>query len=198
MSNAPQTEYEAKFYFVSKEKIRQKLQQVGAKLITPERLLKIAVFTSTEKSSINGTYARVRDEGDKITMSIKTHAHHGGSMEDQKEICLKIDDFEQGKLFLENLNLRCKAYHEKLRETWHFKGAEVEIDSYPALEPYIEIEAKNEAKVWESAKLLEVDQFKSTVSGVSFLYSQVYGVDKDIVNNHTPVITFENLPSWVE
>lgn len=192
------TEFEAKFYFIDKEAFRLNLQKNGAKLVSPERMMKRAIYQSTAKSQINGHYARVRDEGfDQVTMSIKTNAQQGGKMSDQKEICLKIDSFEVGRLFLENLNLEQKAYQESLRETWFLDGAEIVIETWPHLDPYIEIESSSEDKVWDLAKKLEVFDLNKTFSGAGFLYSQVYGVEEKIVNDETKLLVFDQKPVWV-
>ncbi len=64
-------EYEATFTNISKEVIRQKLQDAGATLVKPEFLQKRSVFKLPTGHEIKGGWLRVRDEGDKITMSLK-------------------------------------------------------------------------------------------------------------------------------
>ena len=68
-----QTEIEAKFLNIDVEKIRAKLQELGAVLQYPERLMKRKTFDFKEKSLYEEkAWVRVRDEGDKkITLSYK-------------------------------------------------------------------------------------------------------------------------------
>ncbi|KKR05276.1 MAG: hypothetical protein UT32_C0021G0004 [Parcubacteria group bacterium GW2011_GWC2_39_14] len=93
------TEFEATILDINVKALRRKLKDVGAKLIYPERLMRRYIFAPFQKDKIHGTWVRVRDEGDKITMSLKVVS--GKKIEDQKEICLTIDSFEEGYDFFE-------------------------------------------------------------------------------------------------
>ncbi len=190
------TEFEAKFYFIEKAPYRERLKTIRAQLVEPERLFRRSIYASSSKSQINGSYARVRDEGNAITMSIKTEGTNVSSMDAQKEICLRVDSFEIANDFLQNLYLQQKAYQETLRETWELDGAEITIDTWPGLPPYTEVEAHDEATVYAVAKKLAVDGLKQTFKGVAHLYCEVYDVDEETVNNNTPRIVFEELPVW--
>lgn len=121
-------EYEATFLNIDKDVIRKKLKETGAKLIKPEFLQKRVVFNLPGKSG-TGSWLRVRDEGDKITMSFKLV--DGSEIENQKEINLVIDDFEKGVEFLETIGCEKKAYQETKREIWGLDNAEICIDEWP-------------------------------------------------------------------
>jgi len=84
-------EYEATFTNIDKQDIREKLRKIRGKLIRPEFLQKRIVFNLPREYQIKGGWIRVRDEGDKITMSLKVV--DGAGIESQKEICL-IDGLE--------------------------------------------------------------------------------------------------------
>jgi adenylate cyclase class 2 len=86
-------EYEAKFLNINKDKIRAKLKEIGANLVQAEILQKRMVFELPKGHEIKGGWLRVRDEGDKITMSLKVVA--GEKIEDQKEVCLKVNDLSR-------------------------------------------------------------------------------------------------------
>jgi len=93
-----QIEYEATFPNIDKDEIREKLKGVGAKLVKPDFLQKRMVFYMPKGNEIEGGWLRVRDEGDKITMSLKVVAE--GGIENQKETCLEVDSFDEAVLFL--------------------------------------------------------------------------------------------------
>ncbi len=59
-------EIEAQFLDIDKDAIRDKLKEIGATLEKPEVLMKRVVFNTGPHS-----FARVRDEGDKIVMTFK-------------------------------------------------------------------------------------------------------------------------------
>ncbi|MFZ5391211.1 MAG: adenylyl cyclase, partial [Patescibacteria group bacterium] len=86
-------EYEATFSPVDKADIRQRLIKAGALLVKPEFLQKRVVFNLPPGQTKLGAWLRVRDEADKITLSYKQVKN--GRIEDQKEICLQISDFDK-------------------------------------------------------------------------------------------------------
>ena len=70
-------EYEATFFPVVKESVREILRKNGAKLINSEYLQKRTAFNLPKGHEIAGGWARVRQEADKITMSVKIVEGHG-------------------------------------------------------------------------------------------------------------------------
>ena len=113
-------EYEATYINVDKEEIRKKLIEVKAVLIKKEFLQKRTVFNLPKGNYINGGWLRVRDEGDRITMSLKVV--DGNKIYNQKETQLTVDDFEEAKKFLQGIGCDKRAYQESKRELWNLDG----------------------------------------------------------------------------
>jgi len=86
------TEFEVKFYPVEKESIVAQLKDKGAELVQAEVITIIAAYNHQANPQIDGHYVRVRDEGDKVRLSIKIHADKDGSVADQKEIDTIVSD----------------------------------------------------------------------------------------------------------
>ncbi len=183
------TEFEATFPNISKTSARTKLKKAGAKLVRSEFMQKRAVFNLPSGHEIKGGWLRVRDEGDKITMSLKIV--DGDKIENQKEIQLKINSFNEGVELLEATGAKKKAYQESKRELWELNGVEITIDEWPFLESYVEIEGKSEEEVKEVANKLGLDYLKARFCSVDTLYSEKYGISEDKINNHTPDILFD-------
>ena len=190
-----QIEYEATFENIDKEEIRQRLKEAGAILVKPEILMKRYTFNLPEGQSRKGAWARVRDEGDKITMSFKIINDGGvGKIDEQKEICLEIDNFENGVEFLRALGCEEKAYQESKREMWQIGKTEVCLDEWPFLEPFCEVEGPSEQEVKDISKKLGFDYSKALFCAVGTLYARKYGkygIDEVRINNATPRITFD-------
>jgi adenylate cyclase class 2 len=180
-------EYEAKFIKINKNIVRRKLRKLGAKLIRPKFFQKRVAFHLPKKSIKRG-YLRVRDEDNKITISLKYV--NGKRIDDQKETLLVVDSFENAVSLLKSIGCQPKAYQETKRELWNFNGAEITIDEWPFLEPFIEIEGKSEDTIKIVSKKLGFDYKKAVFGAVDTLYNQKYGTPKDIINNHTPEIVF--------
>ena len=186
-----ETEYEATFANINKEEIREKLKKFGAKQIKPELLMKRIVFTPPNKKALGSIWLRIRDEGDKVTMSIKK-ALDNKKIEDQKETYLEINDFEQAKNFLLELGCQQKAYQETKREVWELDGVEICIDEWPYLEPFVEVEGKNEKEVKKVSEKIGFDYSQALFCAVGYLYHLKYGVPEQYVNSDIKRITFND------
>lgn len=181
-------EFEATFPDINKDEVRAILKKNAAKLIRSEYLQKRVVFHLPKGHEIKGGWLRVRDEGDKVTMSLKVV--DGDAIENQKEVYLKVSDFNQAELLLTSIGCQKKAYQESKRELWILDGVEVTIDEWPYLEPFVEIEGKSEEEVRKVAQKLGFDFDNALFCAVDKLYSLKYGVLEDVINNHTPEIIF--------
>jgi adenylate cyclase class 2 len=181
------TEYEIKFANINIAALRKQLKKSGAKLIRPEFYQKRVAFNLPKKSVKKG-YLRVRDEADKITMSLKFV--NGNKIEDQKEIQLIVDNFENAVEFLKFIGCNPKAYQETKRELWTLDGVEITIDEWPYLEPFVEIESTSEEAVKKVAIKLGFKYNEAVIGAVDVLYNKKYGTPLDIINNKTPEITF--------
>lgn len=183
------TEYEATFSNINKDKIRKKLIDAGANQIHPERLMRRTVFTPPRRERIEDSWLRVRDEGDKITMSLKVVSGH--NIEDQKESYLEVSDHDSAVDFLKSIGCEQKAYHETKREMWKLDGVEICIDEWPFLEPFVEVEGPDEPAVKAVSKKIGFDYQKAIFCAVDYQYSQKYGLSENEINNNTPKIAFD-------
>ncbi|MFH1170738.1 MAG: CYTH domain-containing protein [Candidatus Vogelbacteria bacterium] len=182
-------EYEATFVKINKDEIRKRLVTAGAKLLKPEFLQKRATFHFPNGHEVNQGWVRVRDESDKITLSIKVI--DGDKIENQKEICLKVDSFTEAISLLTTLGCVQKSYQESKRELWLLDGVEVMIDEWPFLEPFVEIEGPSEQAVKEVAEKIGFEWSDAKFCAVGTLYAEKYGITEDKINNQTPKIVFE-------
>jgi len=181
-------EYEATFIGVDKDKIRKRLRKVNAELIKPNFLQKRVVF-NLPNGVDEYSWARVRDEGDKITMSFKVVK--GDKIKDQKEINLIIDDFKKGVEFLEAIGCHKKSYQETKREIWELDNVEICIDEWPFLESFVEIEGKSEKEVKTVSKKLGFDYSRAWFCATGLIYSKKYNIPVEIIDNEIPKITFD-------
>lgn len=145
------TEYEAKFLSINKEDLLNKLKDNGGKLISPMRTMKRIVIDTPELKK-RDAFLRVRDEGDKITLTYKQF--NATSVDGAKELEVTVGDFDTTVSILKAMDLHHKSFQESRRETWKIGEAEVVIDEWPWLNPYVEIEGPSEEVVKEVATAL--------------------------------------------
>jgi adenylate cyclase class 2 len=182
-----ETEYEAKFLNVNKDEVRAHFVKSGVSLVRPEFLQRRWVIDLPPQMQAKGTWLRVRDEGDKITMSWK--ARTGDKIDDQKELTLIVDDFDKAVEFLGILGCPPESYQETQRELWIMDDVEITIDTWPFLENFIEIEGKSEESVKRAAEKLGFDWSKAWFDSVTAIYRRKFGPGVHI--RKLPRLTFD-------
>ncbi len=185
-----QIEFEATFTKVDKNALRAKLKEAQATLIHEEFMQKRNVFHTP--IPIDGGWLRVRQEAEKVTMSIKVVT--GDSIEDQKEVELTIDSFEKGSAFLAAIGAQKKAYQETLREKWKLDGVDITIDTWPGLHPFAEVEGESEEAVKSVSEKIGFTYADAKFCEVSSIYLEELGIPKDVMKNNMPIITFDDVP----
>jgi adenylate cyclase class 2 len=191
-----QTEIEAKWLNIDKDAFRKKLTDCGAKLIHEERKMVRQTFDYPGmRLEKDGGWVRVRDESDKITMSYKQL--NDRSLHGTKEVGLVIDSFENACNFLEAIGLKSNAVQETMRESWELDEASVEIDTWPWIPSFVEIEAKDEATLRSVANKLGLDFDQALHGSVENAYMAVYDVTEHDVDEW-PEIRFGEVPDWLK
>lgn len=176
-----ETEYEATFLNINKNEMRKRLTKAGAKLLRPEFLQKRIPFHLPKEKRSNAKFIRVRDEGDKITLTYKHFT--GEKIEDQKEISVDVNDFENTVKILKLIGCKPKPYQETKRELWKLGGVEITIDEWPFLEPFVEVEGKSEKAVKKVSEKLGFDYSKALFCSAGKIYQMKYGFWPDDLKN---------------
>ncbi|MBI4434711.1 CYTH domain-containing protein [Candidatus Uhrbacteria bacterium] len=188
-----QNEFEAKCVVVTVEDARQRLERIGARCVQPERVLRRAVFDFPDDAlDHRGAWVRVRDEGDKITMSYK-QAPAGAKIADCLETELTIDSYDRGIAFCEDLGMIRKSYQETKRETWEANAVTFDIDTWPGVPTFIEVEAVTEDIVRRNVETLGFSWDSVFFGGVGVIYQHFLKLPEREVNR-IPEITFANPP----
>jgi adenylate cyclase class 2 len=196
-----ETEFEAKFYPVNKDKFRKKLKKLGAVLIHPERRMYRALSDKRYNPSLKCSFIRIRDEGDIIRLSAKIVASKDDQLSDQKEVNVTVDDFAKTVEILKSAGLSINLLQESLRETWKYQDSEIVIDTWPGLEPYSEIEASSETEVERIAKKLGFNWPKKILTPPIEIFAEKYHLSIDDTLKKMSNISFKdnpfaNLPSF--
>jgi adenylate cyclase class 2 len=190
------TEIEVKFVNVDHDAVRTTLEMIGAKLEQPMRLMKRVTIDSSEMKAKNA-FLRVRDQGDKVTLTYKQFDEL--SLHGAKEIEVTVDDFDQMIKLLVAVGLPHRSFQETKRETWKLGSTEIVLDIWPWLNPYIEIEGQSESEVKEVAKLLNFSWSEAVFGDVMEAYRVQYPHigEHDTVGNVAEVKFGEPLPDFI-
>ncbi|KKR28793.1 hypothetical protein A2Y26_03520, partial [candidate division CPR2 bacterium GWD2_39_7] len=126
-------------------------------------------------------WLRLRDEGDKITLTFK-HRIVGKKQkrhendEGMEEYEIIIDSYEKAEKIVLKLGLIQKFYEEKRRIRYMFGDIEFDIDFYPGLEPYLEIEAPTWERIDEAIKLIGLNEKDKKICSTTQIF-KLKGID---------------------
>ena len=180
------TEFEIKFLSIDKEKIIDKIKKLWWVCTKEETLMKRVVYDKWKTA-----YARIRDEWDKTTCTYKEISYDNMDINSVKELETEVGDFDTMKAIFDKMWLKQKSYQETLRQVWEINDEiEFMIDTWPGLNPYIEIEWKDEEVVRKYVDLLWFDYNDwvfGTVDEVAFIE---LWIPKEVCNTISE-ITFE-------
>lgn len=167
------TEIEVKFLNVDFDEIRTKLEALGGVCEQPMRLMRRALSETPEmRQDGRDAFVRLRDEGDKVTLTFKefTSLSLSGAREHQVD----VGNFDTMLEILKECGLPPITFQESKRETWKVDDVEVVLDEWPWLNPYIEIEASSEGAVQDMAKTLGFSWDDAVFGSVDAAYKIQY------------------------
>ena len=182
-------EFEIKFISINKDEIRKKLIKIGAICVAKEKIMKRVIYDFWKNK-----YARIRNEWDKITCTFKEIADCTDDINCVKEVETSVWDFDVMKTIFEKMWIKQKAYQETKREIWEVNWEiEFMIDTWPWLNPFIEIEWENEEVVKKYTKILWFDYEEWIFGTVSEVYKKELWLSSNYINSLS-VITFDKPP----
>jgi len=170
-------EVEAKAIKIDKEEIRKKLKDLGCKLEFKEKKFVRKTFqlpSSTPFIDTSGIWVRLRTDGKKTDLALKIYSD---KMKWAKEIECRVEDFKVINEFLEYTGFVQKGHEENLRERWSFEDIEFDIDTWPLIDPWLEIEAPSEKDIKKWFKKLGLDYKKAYFGSADIVYREVYNID---------------------
>lgn len=163
----------------------KRIRNMGGICIRGMFLMKRCTFDIP--NSPRGTFVRIRDEGNRITLTYKnlTSLDIGG----MKEIELIINDFEKARQLLQVIGLVQASYEENRREKYLLNNVEITVDEWPGIPRFVEVEGKTEADVLDVLKKLGISTEGAVYGTVDEVYRQ-FGIKIEGLTK----ITFENPP----
>jgi adenylate cyclase, class 2 len=165
-------EYEAKVLDIDPSAVADLILSKGGKEVSTPTLQRRYVYDITPGDE--GKWIRLRDTGSRITLTVKEIAHDG--IDGTQEIEVVVSDFAATNELLGKLGFTPKSYQENRRASFTLDGVELEIDEWPMIPPYLEIEGPSPDEVYRVAALIGYDKDQLTSENTTKVYAR-YGVD---------------------
>jgi adenylate cyclase, class 2 len=183
-------EYEIKFLEVEVDTLEQTLRDIGATKVG-EYAYSRALFDYPDfRMNKRDAWLRLRTNGIETTLAYKESIKNKGEehLSDigMKEIEVKVDAYDATHELLKAIGFIVKREEKNKRIRYEKNDVVYDIDFWPMIPPYLEIESSSYEKARQAANELGFDGSKGLISSAGAVYAH-YGLD----NNDYTLITFE-------
>lgn len=140
----------------------------------------VMVLEAIKKCMINpNKWVRLRKSNDTVELTVK-HILRSACSDDpfQKVIEneISVSSFEAANELLEAIGLVKRNYQEKIRYSYSYQGASIEIDIWPQIKPYVEIECEDFELTQNIIKRLGLEAHEIVSCNTEELYKRI-GID---------------------
>ncbi|GAA2609836.1 class IV adenylate cyclase [Streptomyces axinellae] len=170
-------EYEAKALEIDPEAMAARIQSAGGTFHS-ERLMRRYVYDPIPPKE--GRWVRLRDAGGAVTLCVKTIS--SDAIDGTQETETTVGSFEDTHALLGLMGLSHRSYQENRRSSWLLDGVRLEIDTWPRIPPYLEIEGDDEEQVWQTAERLGIPKAELTSENTQKIYAR-YDIDLDTITD---------------
>lgn len=178
------TEIETRFLDIDKVNLISKLNALNAENKGEFKLEEIIFYDKDLKWLDEKKLVKIRNNGTTTKLIFKNNSEK--TLDGAKEIEFEIPNIEEAKLFLESIGLTAYRTVEKLRHSFILDGVTIDIDTWPKIPVYAELEGDSIEKIKEVAMKLEFDWDSRFDGDPRFVYKK-YGFDFDNIKT----VTFE-------
>lgn len=185
-------ECEVKFLNIDPDELEKQILELGG-VKQFDRIFRRIVFDYPDLrlNDEKKAWVRLRDEGDKVTLSYKQRLDAGDGVSNDRSMLeheVVVSDFEQTAEIMRNIGLADKFYEENRRVQYKLDNVELDIDYWPQLKPYFEIEAASWEEVDSMIQKLGLDPEDKKIYSTHQIYAEA-GINE----NDYKKITFEEL-----
>ena len=164
-------EYEARVLEIDHDEMIKQLEMLGAEKVF-ESLQQRYVYDLKPKQE--NKWIRLRTNGEKTTLTIKSIEDLTISGTKEQEIV--VDDFEKTNEILETLGFKNRGFQQNKRIQYILDGVEIDLDKWPLIPEYMEVEGPDEESVIRTLKKLGITQDEIITLDVTSIYEH-YGYD---------------------
>lgn len=171
-------EIETKVLDIEQASLEQTLVSLGAEQTQKTRLIVDWYRIKDTKEGEDSWFLRIRSNSDGMhEVTWKAKSDILGVARKHKEINFIITEPEKLADLFEELGLEKYAHQEKDRTSYKLNDWNFDIDQYPRMPAYLEIEGRSEEHVNEAIKLLNLENNPTWAKGERILIQDTYKLD---------------------
>lgn len=171
-------ELELKFLEVDKAAIVKKLEAVGARLLVDGVLRTVYFDTPDGKIKKANRLLRLRTFGDKFELCWKDNMRIEDGCKVYDETETYVSDFDATVKILENLGfVQAISFGKKRTEYILDDGTKFEIDEFPGVPVFVEVEAVSSKRIEEIAEKFDLNKYERTYLTGQELLKQKYKIE---------------------
>lgn len=176
------TEIETRFLEIDKDVLISKLRGFGAQDLGEVKLDEVIFHDRDNKWLEENKLVKLRQNGSKIKLIFKCNKEK--TVDGSKEIEFEVSDFLEAKAFLEATGLVPWRIVEKYRHTFKLDNVVIDIDTWPKIPVYAELEGDSVEELKLAAQKLELVWEDRFDGDPRFVYKK-YGFDFDNIRTVT-------------
>ncbi|KND52081.1 MAG: hypothetical protein AB202_04080 [Parcubacteria bacterium C7867-007] len=168
-------EIEVRFLEIDKEALIKKLRDLGAEDLgedlLQERIIYDKEHTWTDKM------LRLRTQKGKTILAYKHRV--GMTAEGTEEIEFEVSNPSAAELLLSRLGYTAARHQQKLRHSFHLEDVVVDIDTWPRVPTYVELEGPSVVSLEKAAQTLGLDWGNVELRSPKTVIMEVYNIPLD-------------------
>lgn len=171
------TEIEVRILNIDKEDLISKLERNNAEFVGDWLQVR---YVYDFKPVDPHKWIRLRTNGITNTLTIKevkNKTEYG-----TKELEIEVSSIEDTDKILEKLGYKKRSIQENKRIRYILNDVEIDIDTWPGLNTYVEFEGNSEEQIKEVFKLLDLDYKDAITDNAQDIYMSL-GYTQDYLNN---------------
>ena len=165
-------EYEIRVLEIDTEQVVNTLDKLGAKKLGEYNQRR---YVYDLKPVQDGKWIRLRTNGQKTTLAYKDIVSN--TIDGTKEVEFIVDYFDNANEFLNKIGFNARSYQENKRIQYKLEDVEIDIDSWPMIPTYLEIEGNDEVSVNNMINKLNLEKQKITTLNCDDIYRNFYNID---------------------
>lgn len=170
-------EYELRVLNIDKEKFIKDIEEHKAKFVNNyEQKRYVYDFDPVDENR----WIRLRTDGIKTTLAIKEYKND--SIGGTEEIEIEVSDMEKTNLILEKLGYKKRSVQENKRTRYILDNVEIDIDTWPKINTYVEFESDNEENIKRVLDKLNIDIKNTTTMNAQGIYLSLGYTQEDLNN----------------